>query len=128
MNYDKLIGKSYLHRTSEVIIRDMYDKDGYLEVITNKGKTRIEKSEFKEEFLPIEDDSPNATPLALAKHFGSDADMRGMQSLADVLMSNINKVNTDPAFIDQARAINESAKTLIELQRAKIELIQTLRG
>lgn len=50
-----------------------------------------------------------------------------MTALADVLLDNIEKCKNNPAFIEQARAINENARTLIEMQKVKLDMIRLIR-
>jgi hypothetical protein len=51
-----------------------------------------------------------------------------MGSLADTLLDTIERVRTDKTYIDQAQSINETAKTLIDLKRAQIELIRLIKS
>lgn len=48
--------------------------------------------------------------------------------LADVLMDSISKLQEDKGYIEQAKAINETAGQLINLARTEIMAINTLKG
>lgn len=124
-DFSQAIGGTFFYHAQERVIRDLYAEKDQLVVITNKGTIRIKPDDFKKEFLPVDTDDDRSN--AIIVHHGLDADTQVMKSLSEVLMSNIAKVNANPEFIDQARAINESAKTLIDLHKTKIDMIRLVR-
>lgn len=47
--------------------------------------------------------------------------------LVDILMNNINQVKRNPAFIPQAKAINNDVNSIIHIQRLKLEMVKHLK-
>ena len=46
----------------------------------------------------------------------------GNGNLKDLVFENINKIKADPSYINQAKAINEQVKTVIEMAKLQIKL------
>ena len=59
---------------------------------------------------------------------GVQLESKEMASLGDVLMATIKKVQDDKTYVEQAVAINDTAKTVIDLKRAQIELIRLMKS
>lgn len=123
--FDKMVGGTYLYKGVELIVRDVeLLDDGLVRIRTNKKIVNIEKGQIHKEFLPVSDSSRETQ---LAQYYGFQKDDSQMGKLADVLLENIEKLRNSPAFIEQARVINENARTLIEMQKAKIEMVKLIR-
>lgn len=125
MSEMKMVGGTYLHNGVEHIIRDVEPLgDGQVRVRTNKKVITVDKSRLRKEFLPVDDARREDQLIEL---YGFQKDETQMTALAEVLLDNIKKCQNNPTFIEQARAINENARTLIEMQKVKIDMLKLIR-
>jgi len=119
-SFNSMVGKSYLYRGNEHKIRSVeLNGDGRYVVKTDRTEIKLSAKEIRKEMLPIE---RGETALVLDKYTIESRVQMG--SLSDVLMREIEKLQTDPKRIDQARAISETARTLIELKKTEIEMLK----
>ncbi len=127
MQYRKLIGRTVLYFGKEITIKDIKPiGDDLFQVVTTNRAFNLRSSEIRKEFLPIETEIERADSLTLYR--GIQLESKEMGSLADTLLDTIERVRTDKTYIDQAQSINETAKTLIDLKRAQIELIRLIKS
>lgn len=125
--YRKLIGRTVLYMGKEILIKDIRRmRDDLFQVVTSDRVINVRSAELKKEFLPIENELEKSESLTLYR--GIQLESKEMIGLADTLLATIEKVKEDKAYIDQAESINETAKTLIDLKRAQIELIRLIKS
>ena len=123
-NYKTMIGKTYLYNAREVIIEDFrMSADGvYVQFLINNKWVSFEPKDVKKELFIVETNiakEQRAIVLNEAK-----AGNKAMVDLGQILLSNIKKLETDATFLDQAKVINDHAKTLIDIQRTRIEIFK----
>lgn len=127
MNLKSMIGKTYLYNAKEIVVTNIRETDdGLIEVHTNKRIFTFEKSQLKKELLPVE--TKDDTDKQLQVYYGLKNDSEEMSKLVSILMNNIEKVQNDKSYIDQASAINENARTIIEMQKVKVDMIKVLKS
>jgi hypothetical protein len=119
-----MIGNTYLYNAREVIIEDFrMSSDGvYVQFLINNKWVSFEPKDVKKELLIVETNiakEQRAIVLNEAK-----AGNKAMVDLGQILLSNIKKLETDATFLDQAKVINDHAKTLIDIQRTRIEIFK----
>ena len=126
MNPEDMIGRSYTYKgyRHEVLDATHPEEDLYV-IKTDKRTLRLTEEEVQKDLKPIKEGNRVKDALALRNNVISDG--RSLNSLSDILLENIKKVQADPKFIDQARATNETAKTIIDLKRAQLEAIRLAR-
>lgn len=125
--FNKMIGKTYLYMGKEVLIKDIKPiGNDLLQVVTPERAINVTIGELRREFLPIDREVEKKDGFMLYR--GVQLESKEMSSLADVLMGTIKKVQEDKTYIDQAQTINDTAKTLIDLKRAQIELIRLMKS
>ena len=128
----KLSGRSWLHRTEPYYVRSAkIDDDGTHILTTDKGELRLTSSQVAE-LLPVEDEQEGAPTLPAATHnlalnFTSE-DATDIRELSAIVMASIRKVTSDATYIDQAKAINEGAKVLVDIKRLVIDAVRVVRG
>jgi hypothetical protein len=121
----KMIGHTYLYKGGNYVIQDIEEEERNLfKVTTNTRVIRVNGKDLRKEFLPVEPrpDKKNALEL-----YNAMQDNLPMKGLGTTLMDTIKKIQEDPKYIDQARAINETAKNLIEMKRVQVELVRTIK-
>lgn len=122
-----MIGKQYLYNGNEIQILT-YQLDGEdVTIITNQPQEKwvtvkvfdlkIKLLEFKTVDLPAVNESKN-DQLSVTSNT--------LISLRDTLLSNIEKVKEDPAFIPQAKNISYNVQTIINLAKIELEIKKTV--
>ena len=119
-------GRTYLYHGSEVKIQSvtMKEKDLYL-IETDKRTIRVNASDFKD-FLPVEVplSAKNNTALILALK----EENQPMNDLATKLNAMIDKIETGSLTVDRAKAMNETARNIISIGKARIEVLKAMKG
>ena len=116
---EKMIGRTFLYMANEVTIKDIRpgeDPDLFV-VASVTGRTiNVTASELRKGFLPT-----GLKPTALEVY--RDLDERlPLNDLVKALENNLQKITLDPAYLPQAKAVNETAKQLIELRKVQVEI------
>lgn len=123
--FNKMIGNTYLYRTEQYTVMNViYIEDDLYDIETDKRTIRMNADLISKEFLPVQSSTRKKNSAALMKYLPDD---KTIVDLSAVLTENIRKLQTDPKFIEQARAINEQAKTLIDLKKLQLDVIKTAR-
>jgi hypothetical protein len=123
---DSMIGKTYMYRTEtqKVISYEFKDSTGKIIIITNKSTIMFSFSDAKEkltDFLICEEEK-NIDVAIYKPEISSTV----MIDVKNILMDNIKKVQDDKEYIPQAIAINKNVKSIIELAKTEIEMINTI--
>lgn len=78
-----------------------------------------------DEFLTVEDQlSTTERTTALSAY---EKERSQMATLEEKLMGQIEKLDENPEYIDQAKEINNTAKNLIKLNGQKVEMLREIR-
>lgn len=120
----KMIGKSYLYMGTEHEIQEVTPIEGDLFAVrTDKRTIKVSWGEIRSDFIPV---TSRALEVRRQQVFaGLQVESNQMTALAATLLKKIEKTEKDPAFIDRARAINDQAKTLIDLKRLQLDILKT---
>jgi hypothetical protein len=122
---NEMIGKTYLYNGDQHTIQRIEPyEDDLVDVYTDKRRIRISKGELKELFKPVH--------VPAVRNNGSDtalitllqAENKPMDDLAATLDNVIKKIEADETYIKRAKAINETARSIINLRKAQIELFK----
>jgi hypothetical protein len=110
---EKLLNKMFIYKQEHIRIKDYYPipEDGIIRVITDKNPIDIKEgdvSEFVEKCLPV--DEPNTQVVQIAND-----SQKTITTLKDILLDNIKKVQNDKEYINQAKTINNSVNTLLNM-------------
>lgn len=125
--FKKMIGKSYLYMGKEVEVKEVAPiGNDMLRVVTSDRAINVTHTELRKEFLPIDKELEKKAGVMLYR--GVQLESKEMANLGEVLMSTIKKVQEEANYVKQARTINETAKTLIDLKRAQLELIKLMKS
>jgi len=126
-NFKTMVGKSYLYMGKEVEIKavDPIGNDMF-RVVTSDRAINVSHAELRKEFLPIDKELEKKDGVILYR--GVQLESKEMANLGEVLMATIKKVQEQPDYVEQARTINDTAKALIDLKRAQIELIKLMKS
>ena len=72
-----------------------------------------------EMFLPT-DPEPPTIPAVEVKALGSAGEIK------EIIMDNIRQLRSNPAYIQQAQAINESVKVLVEVAKTEVQMLDLM--
>ncbi len=126
-SYNHMIGRLYMHNMREVLIEGVRPtEDGlYVQFLIKNKWVTVNPKDVAREFLPIEGPVEHERSLATLKELM--ASNRQLTDLSSVLLNNIRKMEASPNYIGQAKEINEHAKTLIDMERLRLEMIKIVR-
>ncbi len=116
---DKMIGNSYLYQGRRHKILRTRTNGDTVEIATDRDWLAFPKENAHKalsEFLPAAEERA-VTISALAGN-------GKMEKIAATVFDNIDKLKSDPAYIDQARAINDSIKTMVEVAKLELEIVK----
>jgi hypothetical protein len=125
---ESMIGETFMYRTMTIKIKGTIINGSFIIVKTNvkdltfpneKGiKPNIE--DFIQECLPLSSEVEERGLSTLQKEIKPVADLQA------ILLNNIEKVQQDKDYIGQASAVNEMAKTLIDITKVRISIAKNL--
>ena len=116
----QMIGATYLYKTIQQKVNAFRILDDQILISTNVGLIglQIENAEFviNHDFLPIDssDIQTTTTPAALTK-------LNDIK-IIDTLQENIQKLKTEPAYIKQAMAINNTINTMLNIVKTELQI------
>lgn len=125
-----MIGKTWMNKETEEVYRFMAKTqiDDVVKIATDKEWFEVsyyDLSVFMQKFKEVPDTSVTIIEPSkqqkqqlMSKSLGEDV----ITKLRDVLLDNINKVKTDPAYIPQAKTISDNVNSLVALAKAEIDL------
>jgi len=118
-----LVGKTIMYNTVNYKIKDWQAKDGIVTIVADpRWIELVETSAYakiRKEFLPV-NDSP-VFELSILPKNGAATELK------KILLENIIKVQQDPKFIGQAKAVNQCVTNVINLARLELEYFKAKR-
>lgn len=130
---EQMHGNLYLYRGRQVRVIGFTIGDDEVRIL-NKGNTIIvpigKIEEELKEFMDMDDPGQEVQVQTEAEKqavavFQNDA--RQMGQLENVLMDNIEKLQKDDKYLDQAKEINDTAKTLLKMSKQKLDMVREMR-
>ena len=137
-----MIDKTYYYRNQKAVIRSFDSTNGEFELIieidgtpTKFLKTTEEKLDlFLSTFTTIqvvEDDEPEPThyPAKVQNTPNEEAQLyhenkKTFHELSAILLADIEKVRTNPGYVNQAKQISNSVNTLLNLTKLQLQLLK----
>lgn len=125
--FSGMIGGTYVYRNNEYTIKSIdFEEDENYKVTTLTGKViRLSGGELLERFVPVRAGTDDSKAVVLFEKMNTDLSTK---TLISTLTDTLEKLKTDPAYIPQARAINETAKTIIDLGKLQVEIVRAVKG
>lgn len=117
----KMIGRRYMYMAHEHTIKDIRpgkDPDLFV-VLTDENKTiTVTLHDLRKDFLPS---GPKRDGIQVYQQINASMPL---DSLARTLEENIQKILADPKHIPQAKAVNETARELINLRKLQVDVLR----
>lgn len=119
---ERMIHHTFMYKSKNIKIKDYYLKEDQqsVKIITDGDNLDInlkQIEQFKNDCLPVEDDQQLQQRLTVVKESNDD-----INNLKNILMDNIQKVQKDKEYIGQAKVINNSVNTLLNMVNTQIKI------
>ncbi len=117
---EKLLGKDFIYKQTNILIRDYYQipETAEVKIITDGKPITIKDSDipmFCSDLLPVDSSETKATQVV--------EQTNGLLStLQRTLLDNIQAVKENPGYVKQANTINSSVNSLIGLAKIQIQV------
>lgn len=122
----KCIGHVYMYRGRNVkVLGYNRDEPDCIEIVTETAPIHTTIGNLMallDEFLEVEDPEEATATLTVYSN-----QTTGLDSLEQTLLDNIERLKKDPNFLQQAKEINSTAKSLIQITKTKVDLFREVR-
>ena len=129
----EMCGNGYIYNNQYYLIKSFKILSKVVRILTDKEDIVV----FKEDIeilntgfnlvpaqVSVVESPANNSYLPERKQLTTGIIGKQSERLAEILMSNIEKVQKDPAFIPQAESINSQIKSVIDLAKTEIEMVK----
>lgn len=122
---ERMLNKTYIYKQDHIRIKDYYPEaeEGTIKIITDKGPITIHANEvthFVEKCLPVDDENTQALQIVTESQ-------KTITSLKDILLDNIKKVQDNKEYINQAKTINNSVNTLLNMVSLELKVSKEMK-
>lgn len=124
----QMIGNVYRYEGGIVTIHDVVEMDPFGILKTDTGDIKIALDDIDVElsyFILKKDNEMVRNPTVMQMVSQSGAMYNQLQN---TLFDTIKKVQEDKEYIPQASAINETMKSIIDLEKVKVQTLQLLKA
>ena len=124
---ERMPGNAFYFHQQEQTVSGYEFKDDRCIIITDKQVHDFKAADMKQyigQFLPIPKE--DITP-AVPENYQPVINSSTCTQLRDIIMQNIKMVQQDKSYIPQASMVNRDVKQLIELGKAEILMVRTLK-
>jgi hypothetical protein len=123
---NKMIDGTYLYMGRTLLISGWDSYNGFVIIFNDGPNIKFPLAEAPDEleaFMPAPDkvQQSAAVPAIIKK------DMSRVNDLESTLMAQIDKIEEDPANIEAAKAIQAQAKTVLDIQKFKLDIVKEMR-
>lgn len=126
---DSLIGETFMYNTRMITFKGYILKNEVAILKTNQGDIELHPDKlqaFLDDLLPVEDGSTeiakiNATQVAMQDQQVS------LSSIRQKLMASWEKVESDPAYVNQAKSIANHANTIINSMKLEFQVLKEMK-
>lgn len=138
-NIKRILKNIIIINNEELFVVQVLTKDNFIKIVTDKSDHIVLKEDLKSFFssVQIKDYIPKFQkknkPKKMETHKNKLISLPQANTiitskgsdLVNVLMANIQAVQQDPNYINQAKSINDSVKNIIEMAKVEIEMIKS---
>lgn len=123
----QMIGNVYKYENGRMTIHDVIQDNKFGILKTDTGDVRISLDDIDEElgyFTLLNTNGLVRNPSLMDMVVQSSS---MYMTLQNTLIDSIHKIEKDIAYIPKAQAINETVKSIIDLEKVKIQSLQLLK-
>lgn len=121
-----MIGNSYKYQGEKITVQNVRINGDIATIETDKSDIPVQISSLDKElenFVPQKNELAK-NPLVI-ETVSESTNM--YSSLQEVMLDSIEKIKVDKHYIPQAKAINETVKQIIDMEKVKIQTIKLLK-
>lgn len=122
-----MIGNVYNYEGGRMTIHDVKQEGNFGVLKTDTGDIKIALSDIDEElsyFTLLNSNGLVKNPTLMDMVVQNNSMYTTLQN---TLLDTIHKIEKDQAYIPKANAINETVKTIIDLEKVKVQTLQLLK-
>lgn len=122
-----MIGNVYTYEGGRMTVHDVVQDDKFGILKTDTGDIKISLKDIDEElnyFKLLNSNGLVNNPALMDVVLQSNNVYAQLQS---TLLSTIEKIENDKEYIPQAQAVNETMKSIIDLEKVKVQTLQLLK-
>ncbi len=124
---ERMIGNTYLFEGRRMLIQDVKINGNKARLITDKDEIELPLDAL-EDYLPDfhlkESNALARNPEVVEVILGGTTMYTKLQ---DTLLDTLQRIQADPGYIGQASAINDTIKSMIDLEKVKIQTLSLLK-
>ncbi len=123
----RMIGNVYRYEGGKATVHDVIEDGRFGILKTDTGDIRVSLDDIDEElsyFTLVNSNGLVKNPTLMDMVAQSNS---MYTSLQNTLLDSIQKIEKDPGYIPKAGAINETVKSIIELEKVKIQTLNLLK-
>ena len=124
---ERMIGNTYVFEGKKILVYDVRVKGNIATIVTDKEAIELPLDglgDYLPEFEYVKSNQLVKNPEILDMVTSSGSVYSQLQQ---TLMESISKIKDDKGFIEQAEAINNTIKQVIDLEKIKIQAIGLLK-
>lgn len=123
-----LVGCTFMYRAKTYKLLQVYDNNQKLTLATDRKVFEIENDELTDFFDEVLDvDAETESLEQVRKEIQSVSNKTVLKGLSEILFDNIQKIQESPHYIEQADAINNQAKSIINIAKVEIGLMKLMK-
>lgn len=124
---EKMIGNTYEYEGRKHLIYEIRTKGNIASLVTDKDVIELPLDgldDYLDDFVFIKSNQLIKSPEIL-EMVTSTGSVYGQ--LQTTLLDSIEKIKSDKNYVEQAQAINETVKQIIDMEKVKIQTLQLLK-
>lgn len=123
----RMIENTYQYEGKKIKVLDVKEESKFGILQTDGGAIKISLEDIDEElsFFSLIKTNELARNPVLMEMISQSGSMYG--ELQNTLLDTIEKIKTDKEYIPQAQAINETMKSIIDLEKVKVQTLQLMK-
>ncbi len=124
---ERMIGNTYRFEGRRMMIHDVKVSGNKVRLITDTGEVELPLDgldDYLPEFRLVDSNALVKHPEVMEVVIGGTTMYTKLQ---DTLLDTIQRIQSDPGYIGQASAINDTIKQMIDLEKVKIQTLQLLK-
>lgn len=123
----RMIGNVYRYEGGKMTVHDVKEDGRFGILKTDTGDIRVSLDDIDEElsyFTLVNSNGLVKNPTLMDMVVQSNSMYTSLQG---TLLDSIRKIEQDPGYIPKAEAINETVKSIIDLEKVKIQTLNLLK-
>ncbi len=124
---ERMIGNTYRFEGRKILINDVRISGNKVRLITDHDELELPLDgldDYLPDFRLVESNALVKNPEVVDVILGGTSMYTKLQ---DTLLDTIQRIQSDPGYVGQASAINDTIKSMIDLEKVKIQTLSLLK-